>query len=164
MRIRKYSLMRLTKLRLKTMELETNNSSSARAPHIERLVDKAHQPNNLPLSTKRSALTTAPQPAFKQYRWTTPPEESPQILRKRVRGRMTASDLHRLSTKRVRLLPRVKSCTKHGIGVLLRHTDLKQSDLAISWERFKPVTPLKVKVEESRLISKLMLSGLIVTH
>lgn len=143
------------------MELESESPESARPPHIERLVDKAmHQ---TALSTKRSQAGSA-QPAFKQYHWTLPSSSSPPTSLRKMRNRFTGSDTQRGSMKHYSLLPRAKSNLRRGLGVLLSPTDHRHSLATISWDKFKPIASIKPQFAPSKLISKLMLSGLIVRH
>jgi ribosomal protein L32E len=65
------------------------------------------------------------------------------------------------SKAKLQLLSRKPRTSK---SVFRIHLSTQPQPVRICWEKFKPVTPVKPISSESRLLRKLLLSGLLLTH
>ena len=148
--------MRLTRLSLQTMELERSKPATARPDHITRLLSKAKNPDSD--HTRGNSFT--PHLTYAQLRWSTPESTltSSNTLKRTIRPIPYAFARPRDKLRKTQLKPRAR---KSGFGGFL---SVQPRPVHISWDKFKPVTSVKPATSESRLLRKLLLSGLLLTH
>lgn len=148
--------MRLSRFSLQTLELNRTKPTTARPNHIKRLLDRE---KDTEASHQRGGSFT-PHLTFSQLRWSTPGSTVTSSAFRRPKTRPVLSNLARSKAK-LQLLSRKPRTSK---SVFRIHLSTQPQPVRICWEKFKPVTPVKPISSESRLLRKLLLSGLLLTH
>ena len=147
--------MRLSRLSFQTIEIRKSKPKTAHPAHINRLLDKAR---DSPLAHHRSH-SYAPHLTYTQLRWSSPDSVLTFSSTRRRKNQTIFGEKRHNKTQSVRYI--VKPPSRKGLGVVLVS---QPEPIHVPWEKFKPVVPIKPASGESRLLRKLMLSGLLVRH